>query len=414
MSSQDAVELSMAATSVSTRQRLIKAALELFLSQGVSGTTTRQIANLAEVNEVTLFRHFGNKHGLLLAVLTEAPPFADVTAALQGALPPEGTLTQGMRQYASKCLQVLQRYPELVRSLIGEADQYPPENRQALGQRLTEVNRVVAQQVADRLQQSPLGTQVTPRQLISLVHSVLIGYAVIEFTSDDHGLWQGQSEFVMMLEQLLAPEGMVTASPGQLQEDSPTLLDLPASLVHTIIQTARKSSSLDYALAYVLFAAGLSATDMVQLQRSDHISDDQQQVLLIHSPQGIRQVPINQWILGKRYGSYTNNPLTKWLKSRKDDNPALFLNETGQALTVPTLQQHWHQWTRELLTPGGHPPSLEQAQQTWCVEMLMRGLSLDNLSILTRQPLSQLQPYADRAREKVALDQAAQLDRKPQ
>ncbi|HEY9882666.1 MAG TPA: helix-turn-helix domain-containing protein, partial [Thermosynechococcaceae cyanobacterium] len=55
-----------------TRQRLIHAALELFAVQGVTDTTTRQIAELAEVNEVTLFRHFGNKHGLLLAVIEDA------------------------------------------------------------------------------------------------------------------------------------------------------------------------------------------------------------------------------------------------------------------------------------------------------------------------------------------------------
>jgi AcrR family transcriptional regulator len=56
----------------STRQRLIQSALELFMAQGVSGTTTRQIAEGADVNEVTLFRQFGNKHGLLLAVLAES------------------------------------------------------------------------------------------------------------------------------------------------------------------------------------------------------------------------------------------------------------------------------------------------------------------------------------------------------
>ncbi|ASC70913.1 TetR family transcriptional regulator [Halomicronema hongdechloris C2206] len=224
-----------------------------------------------------------------------------------------------------------------------------------------------------------------------------------------------QDDFVSILERFLAQEVETPAASTPAQEGPPpTLLDLPASLVHTILQTARKAGSLDYALAYVLFGAGLSAADMVQLQRSHHISDDQQQVLLVQGPQGIRQVPINQWILGKRYGSYTNNPLTKWLKGRKDEVPALFLDEAGQALTVPSLQQRWRQWTDQLLTPGGHPPILEQAQQTWCVEMLMRGLSLENLSILTRQPPSQLQPYADRAREKVALEQAAQLDRKPQ
>ena len=46
-----------------TRDRLIQAALSLFVSQGIAETTTKEIAEQAEVNEVTLFRHFGNKYG---------------------------------------------------------------------------------------------------------------------------------------------------------------------------------------------------------------------------------------------------------------------------------------------------------------------------------------------------------------
>jgi len=49
-----------------TRQRLIQA-VPLFAAQGMTETTTREIAEL-EVN-VTLFRHFGNKHNLFLAVI---------------------------------------------------------------------------------------------------------------------------------------------------------------------------------------------------------------------------------------------------------------------------------------------------------------------------------------------------------
>ena len=48
---------------------------------------------------------------------------------------------------------------------------------------------------------------------------------------------------------------------------------------------------------------------------------------------GFRQVPVNQWIMGTRYGSYTNNPLTKWLKSRKDNQPAMFIHESGSPMS---------------------------------------------------------------------------------
>lgn len=56
-------------TTGDTRQRIIQAALQLFGKQGYSQTTTRRIADVAGVNEVTIFRLFGNKKGLLFACM---------------------------------------------------------------------------------------------------------------------------------------------------------------------------------------------------------------------------------------------------------------------------------------------------------------------------------------------------------
>lgn len=44
----------------STQDKIIDAALALVNEQGYKGATTKAIAALAGVNEVTLFRHFGN------------------------------------------------------------------------------------------------------------------------------------------------------------------------------------------------------------------------------------------------------------------------------------------------------------------------------------------------------------------
>lgn len=47
------------------REKILHAATELYAETGFHGTTTRQIAQRAGVNEVTLFRHFGSKTALL-------------------------------------------------------------------------------------------------------------------------------------------------------------------------------------------------------------------------------------------------------------------------------------------------------------------------------------------------------------
>ena len=52
-----------------TRESLLNAALDIFSEKGFNGATTRSIAERAGVNEVTLFRHFGNKDSLFDAVI---------------------------------------------------------------------------------------------------------------------------------------------------------------------------------------------------------------------------------------------------------------------------------------------------------------------------------------------------------
>lgn len=74
---------------VDTREKLILAAREVIAKKGKRGATTREVADLAGVNEATLFRHFGNKESLIVAVVKYSCPDAklrDMAAALEGPL----------------------------------------------------------------------------------------------------------------------------------------------------------------------------------------------------------------------------------------------------------------------------------------------------------------------------------------
>jgi TetR/AcrR family transcriptional repressor of mexJK operon len=51
----------------STSDKILLAAIDLMAEKGYNGTTTKEIAARAGVNEVTLFRHFGSKQKLLEA-----------------------------------------------------------------------------------------------------------------------------------------------------------------------------------------------------------------------------------------------------------------------------------------------------------------------------------------------------------
>ena len=54
------------------REKIVKAAVELFSEEGYKGTTTKKIAAAAGVNESTIFRIFENKDNLFRGILSSS------------------------------------------------------------------------------------------------------------------------------------------------------------------------------------------------------------------------------------------------------------------------------------------------------------------------------------------------------
>ena len=54
---------------VNTREKILETAIELFAEKGFNGTTTKEIAEAAEVNESLIFRHFSTKRDLYGAII---------------------------------------------------------------------------------------------------------------------------------------------------------------------------------------------------------------------------------------------------------------------------------------------------------------------------------------------------------
>jgi AcrR family transcriptional regulator len=72
-----------------TRMRILAAARDVIGRKGKRSATTREIADLAGVNEATLFRHFGSKAALIIAVaehVSSALDIRDRVAALEGPI----------------------------------------------------------------------------------------------------------------------------------------------------------------------------------------------------------------------------------------------------------------------------------------------------------------------------------------
>lgn len=63
------------------KEKILQAALELFAEEGFRPTSTSKIAKKACVSEGLIFRHFGNKDGLLEAIIKEGEEQAKILFA---------------------------------------------------------------------------------------------------------------------------------------------------------------------------------------------------------------------------------------------------------------------------------------------------------------------------------------------
>lgn len=115
------------------RERILAAAGVLFAREGLEGATTRAIATEAGVNEVTLFRLFGNKKNLLAAVVQ------DTFAAQDAGIRREGLsdcpqvradLRSIVDNFVCTYRRALEEHYPLIRSLIGGIHRHQEHRRQ--------------------------------------------------------------------------------------------------------------------------------------------------------------------------------------------------------------------------------------------------------------------------------------------
>lgn len=73
-------------TAEDRREQIMQVAMDLFAQQGYNGTTTRQIAEAAEINEAIIFRHFPRKEDLYWAIIESKVRVSRGRAELQSRL----------------------------------------------------------------------------------------------------------------------------------------------------------------------------------------------------------------------------------------------------------------------------------------------------------------------------------------
>ena len=138
---------------------IFRATMRLFLAQGYAGATTRQIAEEAEVNEVTLFRKFGSKAELVTAAVAH-----ELGQVALDEVRYSGDVEADLLRIVMFYREVVGRYGEFLPVLLAEIPRHP-----ALRPALRAPMRVIAAvaDVLERYQQEGVLRQEPPLHAVS-------------------------------------------------------------------------------------------------------------------------------------------------------------------------------------------------------------------------------------------------------
>lgn len=133
------------------REQLLEAAVKVFAIAGFRGATTRRIALEAGVNEVTLFRQFGSKEGLILeAVLRSVERLQDEAVLPLVPTDPGAELLD----WTTRHFEFVLRNNRLIKAAMADAQSHP--DMACIGERIGTSIELTLRAYLERLREAGL------------------------------------------------------------------------------------------------------------------------------------------------------------------------------------------------------------------------------------------------------------------
>jgi len=153
---------------MTNKETILQTALKIFGEQGYDRSPTSQIAKEAKVSEGLIFKHFGNKTGLLAAIIQEG--MAHIAATMEPysttAADPRGAILQHIERSLT-AIRENEKFWQLVTKI-----RFQTEVSQVAGAQLEEVNQFVVKHLAENFRQ--LGAE-SPEQEALLLFALIDG-----------------------------------------------------------------------------------------------------------------------------------------------------------------------------------------------------------------------------------------------
>lgn len=102
-------------------EQIYEAAIQAVIERGYTGATTRQIAQTAGISEVTLFRKYGSKAGLVQQAILDTAVQMDFSAATQYT----GDMTADLARVVQAYQDLSAQHGQFIVTLIAEISRHP-------------------------------------------------------------------------------------------------------------------------------------------------------------------------------------------------------------------------------------------------------------------------------------------------
>ncbi len=156
-----------------TKRKLLDATMTLISEKGYLGATTREIARLAGVTELTLFRHFGTKERLFEEVLnsyTFLPTLRELLPELDGL-----SYEDALELIATRFLLTLKERKAMVKIMYSEVTVYPEKIRKVYNKFIDDMRSTLAVYF-ETMQKTGIVRKIRPQMAARVFLGILFSY----------------------------------------------------------------------------------------------------------------------------------------------------------------------------------------------------------------------------------------------
>ena len=158
-----------------TRERIIQGAAQVFAQKGYAGATTRKIAQAANVNEVTLFRHFGSKKNIFMAVIERFSALPGLQTTVENQL--TGDYRQDLTKLGTHFLATMLKQRKAILMSLCTAERLP-EIRDVVAQPPTQQQQMLSGYLRQQIARGTVRDLPSPELAAKMFFGTLFEFAI--------------------------------------------------------------------------------------------------------------------------------------------------------------------------------------------------------------------------------------------